>query len=214
MAISLDEFCEWAIGTGQVSNPNGSYPGQCVSLIQQYLYRCYDIPYAPRGNAKDFMPPRFHRVGDAPRPGDIIRYGANYGGGFGHIGMINADGLFLDQNGTIALRVALRHSPFRGYQAIFRPDALCRLRPTVTRTNGQRIEQHGTYRATDRMNIRRQPSLNGQTVGTLGIGQTVQYDSYIDANGYRWISYVGYSGNRNYIARRNFSTGSVYGLCY
>ena len=33
MAISLDEFCEWAIGTGQVSNPNGSYPGQCVSLI-------------------------------------------------------------------------------------------------------------------------------------------------------------------------------------
>ncbi|MCG5106632.1 SH3 domain-containing protein, partial [Candidatus Saccharibacteria bacterium] len=74
--------------------------------------------------------------------------------------------------------------------------------------------QHGTYRATDRMNIRRQPSLDGQTVGTLGIGQTVQYDSYIDANGYRWISYVGYSGNRNYIARRNFGTGSVYGLCY
>ena len=93
--VSLEEFENWALSQGQVANPNGTYPGQCVSLTQQYLDKCYGIPYAPRGNAKDFIPPKFHRLSGTSdlQPGDIVRYGANYGGGYGHIGITMAVGM-------------------------------------------------------------------------------------------------------------------------
>jgi len=32
----------------------GSYKGQCVSLIQQYLNKVFDVPYVARGHAKDW----------------------------------------------------------------------------------------------------------------------------------------------------------------
>lgn len=78
------------------------------------------------------------------------------------------------------------------------------------------VPQRATYKATANMIIRSQPRVAGDTnTGyTLNNGQTVVYDGYIDANGYRWISYIGYSGNRRYIARRNFATGEIYGQCY
>ena len=120
---SLESFTSWAIRQGKVANPNGTYPGQCVSLIQQYLSQVFGIPYAPRGNAKDFVPPTFQKLpaGTQRRPGDIIRYGKNYGGGYGHIGYIDHLGRFVDQNGTAALRVGVRNSPFIGINAVFRP---------------------------------------------------------------------------------------------
>lgn len=77
------------------------------------------------------------------------------------------------------------------------------------------VEQHATFKATDTMNIRREPSVGaGAVVGTLAPGETVNYEGYIDINGYRWISYMGNSGMRCYIARRNLSTGEIYGECY
>src|SRR5690606_14273487 len=55
------------------------------------------------------------------KPGDIIRYGANYGAGYGHIGLIDDTGYFLDQNGTTPLHVSRRATPFTGIDAVFRP---------------------------------------------------------------------------------------------
>jgi len=124
MSKSLESFTSWAIRAKQVSNPTvNTYPGQCVSLIQEYLSQVFGIPYAKRGNAKDFVPPTFQQLpaGTQRRPGDIIRYGRNYGGGFGHIGYIDHLGRFVDQNGTAALRVGVRNSPFLGINAVFRP---------------------------------------------------------------------------------------------
>lgn len=80
--------------------------------------------------------------------------------------------------------------------------------------NGGRVAQNGTYRATANMKIRRSPSLSGDVAGTFTKGSTQHYDSYIDAGGYRWVSWIGASGNRNYVARRNLQTGEVYGECY
>jgi len=117
---SLQQFREWAVKNGKVANPDGSYKGQCVSLIQQYLKQVFGIPYKPRGNAKDFVPPGFVRVSNL-RPGDIVRYGSNYGGGYGHIGLIDDTGAYLDQNGIRVLAVGRQGKPFSGIQAIFRP---------------------------------------------------------------------------------------------
>lgn len=222
---SLDSFGAWALAQGQVANPNGTYPGQCVSLTQQYLYMCYGVPYAPRGNAKDFVPPEFHRLAGVNdlQPGDIVRYGANYGGGYGHIGIIDVNGKFLDQNGTVAMRVAVRNTPFSGIESVYRPDNRCALydaQPATSNWNTKGIPtgatpQNGTFKASVNRNIRRQPGLNGEIISTIfTAGATQKYDCYVDADNFRWVSWIGASGNRNYTAVRRLSDNKRYGQCY
>ena len=50
------------------------------------------------------------------------------------------------------------------------------------------------------INVRRSPSLDGEIVAVYQPGEKVHYDSKGSNDGYRWISYVGESGNRNYLA--------------
>ena len=50
------------------------------------------------------------------------------------------------------------------------------------------------------INVRRTPSLDGEVVAVYQPGEKVHYDSKGSNDGYRWISYVGESGNRNYLA--------------
>lgn len=50
------------------------------------------------------------------------------------------------------------------------------------------------------INVRRDPSLTGEIVAVYQPGEKVHYDSKGSNDGYRWISYVGESGNRNYLA--------------
>ncbi|HEK9304283.1 TPA: glucosaminidase domain-containing protein, partial [Streptococcus equi subsp. equi] len=50
------------------------------------------------------------------------------------------------------------------------------------------------------INIRRWPSLASEVVGSYKQDDTVSFDSEGYANGYYWISYVGDSGKRNYLA--------------
>lgn len=126
MSKSLQEFREWAVNQGQVGNPSGgSYPGQCVSLIQQYVEQVFGQPYKARGHAKDYVPPTFTRVSGPVKPGDVVRYGRPYGivGGvfYGHIGMIDDEGKYLDQNGVVTLRVGRRSAPFTLIESIWRP---------------------------------------------------------------------------------------------
>lgn len=221
---SLDAFGAWALRQGQVANPQvNTYKGQCVSLVQQYLYQCYNIPYKARGNAKDFVPPKFHKVSGGYQPGDIIRYGRNYGGGYGHIGIIDVNGKFLDQNGTKRLAVAYRNAPFSGIDAIFRPDNRCALYDAPAHSdlpNGV-IPQTGTYYIqVDNLRVREAPSTSAPIVQYNGSdleyskGETLKYQGYIDANGYRWVVYRGKnSGQYRYIARRSLDGKQVFGYC-
>lgn len=51
------------------------------------------------------------------------------------------------------------------------------------------------------INVRRSPSLLGQVVAVYEPGEVVRYDQKIlSSDGYRWISFVGQSGHRNYMA--------------
>ena len=54
------------------------------------------------------------------------------------------------------------------------------------------------------LNVRNDPSTNGAVVATYGYGQTFNYDSYIIANGYVWLSYISHSGHRRYVAEGVF----------
>ncbi|CAI3309448.1 SH3 domain-containing protein [Enterococcus cecorum] len=65
----------------------------------------------------------------------------------------------------------------------------------------QRVAESGSYRVKYTTNIRNAPSTSAGIVGTYASGESFNYDSYIDTNGYRWYSYISYSGQRRYVAK-------------
>lgn len=51
-----------------------------------------------------------------------------------------------------------------------------------------------------KINVRNEPSTAGSPVAAYSQGERVNYDSYVVANGYVWISYISGSGVRRYMA--------------
>lgn len=68
-------------------------------------------------------------------------------------------------------------------------------------TGPQRVPSSGSYRVKYTTNIRNAPSTSAGIVGTYAAGEYFNYDSFIDVNGYRWYSYISYSGQRRYVAK-------------
>lgn len=54
-------------------------------------------------------------------------------------------------------------------------------------------------------NVRSAPNTRAEIVATYGVGQSIRYDSVYEFDGYRWISYIGASGKRRYVACRRLS---------
>lgn len=89
-------------------------------------------------------------------------------------------------------------------------------KPTSTPSNQnyKLVPQRGRCTVlVDELNIREKPSTKSKTVGSYRKGESVNYDYYVDNEGYRWISWVGVSGNRRYMAVRVLSTNKRYGNC-
>lgn len=57
----------------------------------------------------------------------------------------------------------------------------------------------------DVCNVRSAPSTSAAIVAQYGKGERINYDSVYEADGYRWISYIGNSGKRRYVAYRRLS---------
>lgn len=58
------------------------------------------------------------------------------------------------------------------------------------------------------LNVRKSPSLTGDIVALYTPEMSFVYDSWMDADGYRWLSYVGAeSGERRYVACGNVENG-------
>lgn len=127
--MNLQEFGSWGLKQGSVANPapNNKYKGQCVSLIQQYLCKVFGKSFKAYGNAKDWSTnyPKsyFTKLSKSSKlqPGDVLVYGSNYGGGYGHIGLIDCNGKWYDQNGIKSKKIAYRDKPFSGYVCVLRP---------------------------------------------------------------------------------------------
>lgn len=65
----------------------------------------------------------------------------------------------------------------------------------------------------DKLMIREEPSTSSKSVGSYSKGEEVYYDYYVDNEGYRWISWIGASGKRRYMAVRVLKTNKRYGNC-
>ena len=122
--MNLKEFENWALAQKSVGNPTeeGSYKGECVSLVQQYLSKVHGIPFKARGNAKDWA--NIEIEGFTKLTGNVVLYAGdilvyNYGR-YGHIALITVDGKMLEQNKNGNRIVTLGDIDFN-YVCVHRP---------------------------------------------------------------------------------------------
>lgn len=108
--MNLAQFCSWALSERSVAKyDDGQYLGECVSLVNQYCWRVLSIPAGAWGHAKDWatndeVEKYFDQVTEAVA-GDVLVYGSEYGGGYGHIEVALGGGLALFQNRNGTRRV-------------------------------------------------------------------------------------------------------------
>lgn len=74
-------------------------------------------------------------------------------------------------------------------------------KPVVTpsNTNNNTVSNSGTYYFTKRVGIKNEPKMASADVAYYDNGQSVNYDSTVIAENYKWISYLSASGTRRYI---------------
>ena len=203
-----------------IAKTDGGYPGQCVSLIQALLaFLGASDGKTAMGNAKDF--------GDALVARGIAKNGKgwlnicvnrNMGWGYGHVWIDLHNETNYEQNGARALATTKGTRPIGQAQQIINLDQYVTgdaPAPAPQPAPSGAVAQLGTFESqVNGLRIRRSPSMNGAVVGSFDVGGKVKYDSYVDAEGYRWISWIGNSGNRNYAARRTLDNKTVFGEAY
>lgn len=184
--------------------PKGSYIGNTETLFKlkgKYLDEIYSY--------KDV------------KPGDIfIRGGEGTSAGAGgHTGMFykkdgivhsnyTNDGISYNDADTIDYYLDRQRSWNERY---FRPRYPGNSKPVVSTpkkvdTNKKFIkEEHWTAWTQCAVNIRSEPNTNAKIVGSYSAGESINYDSVYECDGYRWISYVSWSGVRRYVAYRRLS---------
>lgn len=185
--------------------PEGSYIGNTETLFKlkgKYLDEIYSY--------KDV------------RPGDIfIRGGEGTSAGAGgHTGMFykkdgivhsnyTNDGISYNDINTIDYYLDRQRSWNERY---FRPRYPGSSKPSVSKptSNGKGKkfikEEHWTAWTQCAVNVRADASIDSAIVATYPMGAPINYDSVYEADGYRWISYIGdSSGKRRYVAYRRLS---------
>ena len=68
------------------------------------------------------------------------------------------------------------------------------------------LASSGTYQFTERLSIKSEPKMSTPELAYYEAGNTVNYDKTLQSDGYVWISYLSYSGNRRYIPVQKLST--------
>lgn len=65
----------------------------------------------------------------------------------------------------------------------------------------ERVPSKGTAVVTvDALNVHDSPDKNTPSLAVYSKGQSFNYDSYIVANGFVWLSYISFNGQRRYVA--------------
>ena len=157
--------------------------------------------------------------------GDIfIRGGEGTSAGAGgHTGMFTRkgeiihsnytnNGISINDESTIGYFLDMQRSSNERY---FRPrydEKVLITKPNIPVNNKKKFIKYENWRGITQTvcNVRSEPSLNAPIVARYGQGQVINYDQVWEADGYRWISYVSYTGVRRYVAYRKL-TGDTRG---
>lgn len=154
------------------------------------------------------------------KAGQIVTLGATPGNPYGHVVIVEAvDG---DRLTILEQNYGGKRYPVRNYYsaANYRQQVVHYITPpgTVAQSalnlaGSRSYRETGTMTVTvDVLNVRRAPNTSGEIAATYTKGQSFAYDTVIiDVNGYVWVSYVGGSGKRNYVATGATKDGKRFG---
>lgn len=205
--------------SGMGVDKDGYAGTQCVDKITFPMKEFFGIDLW--GNAIDLLDSAaanglaviYTSSGQLPQPGDffVMNYVAPDGINYGHTGLIHehlGDGWYktAEQNLAGNLEVGSpaqfhrRHiSELLGW---FRPPYEADNSDHTVVDSSAMVPEIGRFTVGNTaINVRRAPSLMGEVVDVYEPGEEVYYDHKVMASdGYRWISFVGGSGHRNYMA--------------
>ncbi|NQG97762.1 PlySs2 family phage lysin [Streptococcus suis] len=154
------------------------------------------------------------------KAGQIVTLGATSGNPYGHVVIVEAvDG---DRLTIIEQNYGGKRYPVRNYYsaASYRQQVVHYITPpgTITQSaphiaGSRSYREKGTMIVTvDALNVRRAPNTSGEVVATYTKGKSFANDTVIiDVNGYVWVSYIGRSGKRNYVATGATKDGKRFG---
>lgn len=229
MAKTKQEIRDWLdsqVGKKIECPNNRSLDGQCVTPVKALLaFLGCNTAWKARGNAKD--------VGDAYVRDGIAKSGKGWlqicvnrrlGGGYGHVWIDLSGETNYESNGAEPLIFTKGTRSIQSAQQIVNLDQWVSADAPAPAPSGNwdtkgipagATPQNGTFTASVVRNIRRQPGLNGEIIDTpFTAGASQKYDCYVDADNFRWVSWVGASGHRNYTAVRRLSDNKRYGKCF
>ena len=67
-------------------------------------------------------------------------------------------------------------------------------------TTSYSLPDAGTYTFKERSSIKAEPSVASPELAYYDAGMSVNYDKIVSGDGYQWLSYLSYNGNRRYVA--------------
>ena len=202
---------------------DGYFGSQCVDLDNYLLYKHFGVELG--GNAIDLLNSAanaglnvvYDAPGLAPQAGAFFVM-ETYAHPYGHTGYVyqDSDGYTMKtveqnvdgnvdslENGGPARYCTRNFNESWGrvigwfYPNYDEPEST----PTSTSIEGKLKDEDGTMAVTvSALNVRTAPSLSADVVAVYDEGEEFRYDSVYSAEGYIWVSYIGQSGERRYVA--------------
>lgn len=186
--------------------------GNAIDLLNSARDLGYEVEYNQEGNLES-----------KPRAGAVFVMDTTYiyGHSYGHTGLVieDSDGYTMrtiEQNidgNEDALYVGgpaqYNTRDFNGIVGWFyfpvdgQPAQVTNVEPSepLTVDSSAFNEETGTFTVeVSALNVRASAGLSGEIVAVYTAGQTINYDGWIDNDGYIWITYIAGSGNRRYVA--------------
>ncbi|MGT2753153.1 CHAP domain-containing protein [Streptococcus porcinus] len=215
-AVIGDDYpINWKSGLG--SDTWGMYLRQCTSFVAYRLHIVNDFPLPPGyGNADSWghiARRNGYQVDINPQVGSVAWFdkGVNLSHReYGHVAWVaevKGDLVTLEEYNYNAgqgpekyhRREILRHeaSGYIHFKNLINNSSHI----SISQLNRQSyLAPKGSYTFNQRRAVKAQPFLNSSDLVYYEKGNTVHYDKILDADGYRWLSYIGGSGNRRYVA--------------
>ena len=72
-------------------------------------------------------------------------------------------------------------------------------------TTSYSLPDSGTYTFKERSSIKAEPRVASPELAYYDAGMSVNYDKIVSGDGYQWLSYLSYNGNRRYVAVSKFA---------
>lgn len=222
-------FSESLANQGVGTDADGAYGTQCVDLPNSISINFFgkalwgnaiDLLNSAAGLGYEVV---YDAVGVNPRAGAIFVMDTTYlyGHPYGHTGIViedsdgvtirtieqnidgNADSLYVGGPARYNTRnfdgiVGWFYFPVDDQPA--EVQSITPAEPLTVDSNGFNPET-GTFTVeVSALNVRASAGLAGEIVAVYTAGMEINYDGWLDNDGYIWITYIGASGNRRYVA--------------